>query len=162
MASDYLILIQNVNGESQAQGMTNYIELDSFSWGASNAASIGNSGLSGGKASAHDFTCSFNLDKSSFQIVQNVFVGQHLDSVTFAGRKTGGGDNPFTYLQLTFTNCYLTSVSCGGGSSGIPPMSLSFAYEAMKWEYYTQDSATGAVTLAGSAGYNLAQAAKSS
>jgi len=32
MASDYYVLLDGVNGESQAVGMTNYIELDSFSF----------------------------------------------------------------------------------------------------------------------------------
>jgi len=48
MASDYYLLIQGVTGESQAVGMTNYIELDSFSFGASNPADVGGKGLSAG------------------------------------------------------------------------------------------------------------------
>ena len=36
MASDYYLLIEGVTGESQASDMTNYIELESFSFGASN------------------------------------------------------------------------------------------------------------------------------
>ena len=55
MASDAYLLIDGINGESQAQGMTNNIELDSFSFGASNPADVGGKGLSAGKCSLSDF-----------------------------------------------------------------------------------------------------------
>ncbi len=41
MPSDYYVLIDQVTGESQAQDMQNYIEVQSFSFGASNPADIG-------------------------------------------------------------------------------------------------------------------------
>ena len=41
----HYLLIDGINGESQAQGMTNNIELDSFSFGASNPADVGGKGL---------------------------------------------------------------------------------------------------------------------
>jgi type VI secretion system secreted protein Hcp len=72
MASDYYLLITGVNGESQAQGMTNNIELDSFSFGASNPPDVGGGGLSGGKCSLSDFSFSCALDSSSFQMLTNL------------------------------------------------------------------------------------------
>ena len=69
MASDYYLLIDGVTGESQAVDMTNYIELDSFSFGASNPADVGGKGLSAGKASLSDFSFSCGLDSASFQIL---------------------------------------------------------------------------------------------
>ena len=58
MASDYYLLIDKINGESQAQGMAKNIELDSFSFGASNPADVGGGGLSAGKCSLSDFSFS--------------------------------------------------------------------------------------------------------
>jgi len=59
MASDAYLLIDTVEGESVAQGMTKNIELDSFSFGASNPADVGGGGLSSGKCSLSyfSFTC---------------------------------------------------------------------------------------------------------
>ena len=36
---------------------------------------------------------------------------------------------PYNYLVATLTNCYITSHSTGGGSSGMPTQSVSIAYE---------------------------------
>jgi len=161
MPTDAYLLIAGVNGESQAQGMTNNIELDSWSWGASNPADIGNKGLSAGKPSLADFTCSFSLDAASYQIVKNLVNGTHVATATFTGRKTGGGGNPYNYLIITMTNCFVTNFSTGGGASGTPSASLSLAYEQIQYQYYTQDSSSGQTTNAGTVTYNIAQVAQS-
>lgn len=155
MASDYYLLIDGVTGESQAVGMTNYIELDSFSFGASNPADVGGKGLSGGKASLSDFSCTFGMDSASYQVLKNLYNGTHIATCTFVGRKTGGGGTPFTYLKSIMTNCYITSHGTGGGSTGIPSQSVSIAYEQIEFQYYTQDTSSGAVTQAGAATYNI-------
>ncbi|HMD97121.1 MAG TPA: type VI secretion system tube protein Hcp [Terriglobia bacterium] len=161
MPSDYYLLIAGVNGESQATGMTNNIELDSWSWGGSAPSDVGNKGLSAGKPSFADFTCSFSLDAASFQLVANLSNGTHIANATFSGRKTGGGANPYIYLVITLTNCFVTSFSTGGGSSGTPSASMSISYEQVQYQYYTQDTSSGAVTLAGQSTYNIGQVATS-
>jgi type VI secretion system secreted protein Hcp len=157
MPSDYYLLVAGVNGETQAQGMTNNIELESWSWGASNPTSLGGKGLAAGKPSVSDFTCSFALEAASFQLTKNLFQGSHIASATFTGRKTGGGGTPYNFLVITMTNCFVTSFSTGGGSSGVPSASLSIAYEAIQYQYYTQDTAKGTVTLAGQSKYDQKQ-----
>lgn len=59
-ASDYLLELGDVKGESKTKfgggggggGSGGQIEVQSFSWGASNPTSIGSSGMSAGKAAA--------------------------------------------------------------------------------------------------------------
>jgi hypothetical protein len=58
-ASDYLLELGDVKGESKAKfggggggGSGGQIEVQSFSWGASNPTSVGSSGMSAGKAVA--------------------------------------------------------------------------------------------------------------
>jgi type VI secretion system secreted protein Hcp len=155
MASDYYLKIDGVTGESQAVGMTDYIELDSFSFGASNPADVGGKGLSAGKASLSDFSFTCALDSASYQILRNLYTGKHVATVTFVGRKTGGDAKPYTYLQSIMTNCFITSHSTGGGASGVPSQSVSLAYEQIEFEYYTQDTSSGSVTMAGKATYNI-------
>jgi type VI secretion system secreted protein Hcp len=155
MASDYYLLIDGVTGESQAEGMTNYIELDSFSFGASNPADVGGKGLSGGKASLSDFTFSCGMDSASYQILKCLYTGTHIAKCTFVGRKTGGDAKPYTYLQVLMTNCFVTNHGTGGGGTGIPSQSVTIAYEQIQYQYYTQDTAAGTVTLAGEATYNI-------
>ena len=162
MPSDYYLLINGVTGESQAANMTNNIELDSWNFGASAPADLGGKGFSAGKPSFSDFTCSFSLDSASYQILQDLCEGTHIASATFTGRKTGGAANPYAYLVVTLTNCFVSGFSTGGGSTGTPSASLSLAYEKIQYQYYTQDTSSGSVTLAGSATYDIKQVAFSS
>ena len=53
------------------------------------------------------------------------------------------------------TNCYITSNSMGGGAQGVPSQSVSIAYEQIEFDYFTQDTSSGAVTQAGAATYNI-------
>ena len=157
MPSDYYLQITGVNGESQAEGMTDYIELDSFSLGASSPADVGGKGLSAGKPSLSDFSFTCAMDSASYQILKDLYNGQHIATSTFVGRKTGGGGTPYTYLQVIMSNCFITSHSTGGGSTGVPTQSVSIAYEQIEFQYYTQDTASGQVSLAGNATYDIAK-----
>lgn len=161
MPSDYYLLLTGVNGESQAQGMAKNIELESWGFGAVNPADIGGQGLSAGKVSLSDFTCSFSLDSASPTILIDLYTGKPIATATFTGKKAGGGTTTYNYLIVTLTNCYVTSFTTGGGSSGVPTASMSLAYEQIKYEYFTQDSKSGQTTNAGNATYNIAMVLQS-
>ena len=153
MASDYRLHINGVKGESQEE--PDFIELDSFSFGASNPADVGGKGLSAGKCSLSDFSFTCALDSASWQILKDLYKGTHVDESVFKGYKAGGDGKTYRYLEVTMTNCYITAQSTGGGSSGLPSQSISLAYEQIKYEYFTQDTSTGQVTSAGTAQYNI-------
>lgn len=157
MASDYYLVIDTINGESKNPNFANGIELDSYSFGASNPADVGGGGLSAGKCSLSDFSFTCALDSASYQIVKNLYSGTHVPTCTFKGKKAGGGNTTYVYLTCILTNCYITSHSTGGGSQGVPSQSVSIAYEQIEYQYYTQDTATGQVSLAGNATFNIGQ-----
>jgi len=161
MATDAYLLMDSITGESQATGMTNNIELDSFSFGASNAADIGGKGLSGGKCSLSDFSFTCAVDQASYQILKALYNGTPLGTCTFSLRKSTGATNPYTYLSVVMTNCYVTSNSIGGGGVGPPTQSVSIAYEQINYQYYTQDSSSGAVQQAGAATYSIVKTLQS-
>jgi len=155
MASDYYLLINGVNGESQNTQMPKNIELDSFSFGATNPADVGGKGLAAGKCSLSDFSFSCALDSSSWQIVKDLYSGAHVSSAVFTGMKAGGGGSTYKYIVVTMTNCFITSHSTGGGAQGVPSQSCSLAYEQIAFEHFTQDTSTGSTTSAGTATYNV-------
>jgi type VI secretion system secreted protein Hcp len=161
MPSDYYLQIGSsgsagaVTGESVNPNFTGQIELDSFSFGASNPADVGGAGLSAGKCSLSDFSFTCALDSSSWQIVKDLYAGTHLDTCVFSGNKAGGGGSTYMYIQVTMTNCYLTSQSTGGGSQGVPSQSVSIAYAQIEYQYYTQDTTKGTTTSAGTATYSI-------
>jgi len=160
MPSDYYLLVSGVNGESQAQGMTNYIDILSWSWGGSNPTiiSAASMGLSAGKPVLSDFTCTFMVDASVYQLVANMVRGTHIQNCTFVGRKTGGDGTPYKYFIITLTNCFIDNFGTSGDSTGVPQASLSIAYGSIQLQYFTQDTSTGGVTLAGQANYDVQQA----
>jgi type VI protein secretion system component Hcp len=160
MASDYYLLLTGIEGETEAEGMTNAIGLQSWTFSARSDADMGGSGLSAGKPDHSDFICSFDLDKASFQLITNLHKGTHIDSATFSGRKTGGNATPYTYLVVTLTKVFVTGFNTGGGSTGTPVANLSLAYQKIQYQYYTQGT-DGTVTLAGESSYDrkLLQAA---
>jgi type VI secretion system secreted protein Hcp len=160
MPSDYYVKIDGVEGESKAQGMSNNIELESFSFGASNPAQIGGGGLSAGKASLSDFSFTSLLDSSSAPLLNNLFKGQHINSVVFTGRKSGSGATPVTFLTVTMNKCYVTGFSTGGGSTGVPSQSVSLAFQEIKYEYKVQTD-TGATQAKGAATYDIAKVQQS-
>lgn len=157
MPSDYYIKLDGIKGESQASEMTDNIEVLNWSFGASNPASLGGKGLAAGKASLSDFSFGCDLDSSSYQVVNNLTKGTHIKEVVFTGRKTGGGGTPYKYLVITMNNCYVTAFSTGGGSQGVPQAQISIAFDTIKYQYYTQDTTSGSVTLAGEANYDIKQ-----
>jgi type VI secretion system secreted protein Hcp len=157
MPSDCYLLIKGVSGESQAANMTNNIELESWSFSARNEPYLGGKGLAAGKAALQDFSCSFSLDSASVQILYNLCAGTHIETVTFTGRKTGGGETPYTYLVVTLTNCMVTSFSTGGVAAGTPAANLALAFQVIQYQYYTQDTVSGSVTLAGQSQYDIKQ-----
>jgi len=157
MPSDYYLKIDKVEGESVAKGMEKQIELDSWSFGISSPSDVGGGGLSAGKPSCSDLSFSFALDKASPPILAALCKGTHIATVVFTGRKTGGGGQPYNYLVITLTNCFVTGYSLGGGAQGVPSASSSVAYEQIQYEYFLQDTVQGTTTNAGTATYNIGQ-----
>lgn len=155
------ILLKGIDGESKTVGKDKNIECESYSFGASNPANLGSNGLSGGTVSLSDFSFTCEVDASSAQILNQLYNGKPVDSAVFTLQESGGGANPYDYITVTFTNCYITSHSMGGGQQGKPTQSVSFAYEQIQYAFSTQNSADGSVQNAGNATYNIATATTS-
>ena len=72
MASDYLLEIEGVKGESQDDKHKETIEISSFSWGLSNAGSFQSGGGGGaGKANFQDIHFTTTVSKASPKKAKN-------------------------------------------------------------------------------------------
>jgi type VI secretion system secreted protein Hcp len=157
--SAFINLGSQIKGESKT--MAGCIELESYSFGASNPANLGSNGLSGGTVSLSDFSFTCEVDASSGAILSQLYNGKPVDSAVFSLVESTGAAQAPPYLTVTFTNCYITSHSLGGGSQGKPSQSVSFAYEQIAYAFSTQASADGSVSNAANATYNIATATTS-
>lgn len=141
MSSDYLLELDGIKGESLDEKHKDKIEIDSFSWGVSNAGNMGRGGGGGtGKADFQDLTFTKETDKSSPLLVKAAASGEHIKKAVLTARKAGGKGGQVEYFKITLEDVMVSSFTTGGnsGSSSIPIDSFSLNYTKMKYEYMPQ------------------------
>jgi len=140
MASDIFAKIGDIKGESLDDKHKDEIEVLSFSWGVSNAGSMGSgSGGGEGKATFHDLSFTHNIDKASPVLMQSCATGVHMKDATITHRKAGKGQQE--YLVVKMTDVIITSVTHGGtgGGDGVPHTeNVSLAFAKVDVEYKPQ------------------------
>ena len=166
MAFDTYLKISgpDVEGESLAKGMENWIEVFSFSWGASNPTTVGTTsgGLSAGKASVSSFNIMKKQEKSSTNLFSRCCTGQHYDKAVVEMRKATGLDGgQKTFMKYTFENVFVESIQWSGSTGGddTPTESVSFAFAKVTMEYSKQDM-KGDTKPAGTASYDVTKVTK--
>ena len=117
-------------------------EIYSFSWGASNPATIGSgtTGAGGGKVSISSFNIMKKSDGASPTLFLNCCKGQHFDKAHVVMRKAGG--TALEYLKYDFEEVYLDSIQWSGSSGGddTPTESCSFSFGKVDIKYTPQDA----------------------
>lgn len=130
-----------IEGETTVVGREKQIEVDSFSWGISNAADIstGSGGLRGGKPNLSQLTMAKATDKSTPGIMKAVAAGTRYDKITLDVTKPLGRDRkPTAYLTIELRNAVFTSYEIAGsdGSDQLPFESIMITYEAFRITYF--------------------------
>jgi len=84
MAFDTYIKIETVDGEATQAKHEKWIEIYSFSWGASNPTTIGpgSGGLSAGRVSVSSFNIMKKTEASSAKLFAACCAGQHFPTAT--------------------------------------------------------------------------------
>ncbi|HMF38065.1 MAG TPA: type VI secretion system tube protein Hcp, partial [Isosphaeraceae bacterium] len=92
MAYDTFLTIETVTGEATQANHPGWIEIYSFSWGASNPTTVGSgsSGLSAGKASVSSFNIMKKTELSSCKLFAACCAGQHYKDATVEMSKATG------------------------------------------------------------------------
>jgi type VI secretion system secreted protein Hcp len=139
MASDFLLEIDGIKGESKDKIHKDTIEVDSFSWGISNAGSHAtNAGGGAGKASFQDvhFTCP--VGKASTNLALSCASGKHIKKAVLYVRKQGETQQDYYVLTLEdlLVSTYMSGDAAGGSS--IPTDQFSLNYAKIKYEYKPQ------------------------
>ncbi len=117
MASDIFAKLGDIKGESLDAKHKDEIEVLSYSWGVTNAGSMGHgSGGGEGKATFHDLSFVHNVDKASPVLMQACATGAHLKEATITHRKAGKGQHE--YLIVKMNDVIVTGVTHGGSGDG--------------------------------------------
>ncbi|MGH9350092.1 MAG: Hcp family type VI secretion system effector [Vicinamibacterales bacterium] len=154
MPSDTFLKLGDIKGESIDSKHKGEIEISSWSWGVSNAGSIGmGSGGGTGKASFHDLSFAHTVDKASPTLLLACSKGTHFPEATLTARKSGGGQQEFIIMKLT--EVLVTSVQLGGGD-GSAQESVTLQFGKVELEYSPQKP-DGSLDAAVSYKYNIAE-----
>ena len=151
-AADYFLKLDGIDGESADSKHKGDIDLQSFSWGASNAGSFSAGGGGGsGKVSMQDFHFVMNMNKASPKLMLTCATGEHIKKAVLVCRKAGTEQQE--YLKVTFSDVlvssYQTGASAGGGSGPTDQISLNFAKVEFEYKEQKVDGSLGGAIKAG-------------
>ena len=126
VAADYFLKLDpKVEGESADSKHKGEIELESWSFGVSNASSaLQGGGAGSGKSVPLDFNATKKTDKSTPRLAQAVATGDHFKSAIITVRKAGGTQQE--YLTITLSDVFISSYQAGGSGGGSPANGVDF------------------------------------
>lgn len=139
MSGDIFLKIDGIEGESTDDKHSGEIQLETVSWGASNAASFNYGGGGGtGKVTMQDIHFTKVIDKASTKLFLACCKGDHIASATLTFRKAGGDQQE--YFTVKLKDLMISNITwsdhAGGGSLAQEQSSLAFT--EIKFEYKEQ------------------------
>ena len=144
MAFDAFLKLDGIKGESQDHKHKGEIDIESFSWGASQTGSSHTGGGGGaGKVDVHDIHFVKKIDSSTPLLFVKCAAGEHIKEANFVVRKAGG--EQLEYLKYKFTDVLVSSVmpqgtAHTGGGDEIPTEGLSLNFAKVEIAYQPQGS----------------------
>ena len=139
MAVDMFLKITDVTGESKDKTNGGSIEIESFSWGATQlGASSHGTGAGAGKVSMNDFHFVMRNNSASPTLFLFCANGKHLKEAKLTCRKAGGTQQNF--MIVTLSDVLVSSYQTGGSQGGEVPMDqISLNYSKVEVDYLAQD-----------------------
>jgi type VI secretion system secreted protein Hcp len=153
MAVDLFLKIDGIPGESADKAHKDEIELESFSWGETNAGAAhpGGGGGGAGKVQIQDLHFVARVNKASPTLMLACATGKHLKQAVLTARKAGKGQQEF--LIFKFSDLLVSSFQTGGSAHGdtVPIDQVSFNFGKIEMEYKPQqpDGSLGQSVKAG-------------
>ena len=130
MASDIFLKLDGIAGESIDDKHKNEIEIESFSWGATQSGTIAFGGGAGaGKVQFQGFHFSTRISKASPLMLKACATGEHIKEATITVRKAGG-EQKQDYLFIKMNDVLVSSYQSGGSRGDEGPeeqVALNFA-----------------------------------
>jgi len=159
-AVDYFLKLDGIDGETKQKGHEKEIELESWSFGETNAGTFSAGGGGGaGKVSMQDFHFVMHVNKASPKLFEACATGKHIKTAKLTCRKAGETQQEF--LKVSFSDLLVSSYQTGGsaGSSVVPTDQISLNFAKIEIEYAEQ-GADGKLAASVKTGYDLKLGAK--
>ena len=135
---DYFIKFDGIKGESTDAKHKDEIDVESWSWGETNAGAAGRSGGAGaGKVQMQDFHFVMRLNRASTELAKACATGEHIKEAILTARKAGKDQQE--YLTFKFYDILVSSYQTGGSEgSDVPTDSVSLNYAKIEFAYKAQ------------------------
>jgi type VI secretion system secreted protein Hcp len=152
VASDYLLKLEGIKGESTDAKHKDEIEIESFSWGATQPGSFSTGGGGGaGKVAFQDIHFTSRVSVASPNLMVACASGQHIKIATLTVRKAGKDQQEYYIIKLS--DNLVSSYQSGGseGSNALPVDQFSINFSKIEFEYKSQkpDGSLGAPVKGG-------------
>jgi type VI secretion system secreted protein Hcp len=157
---DAYLKIAGADGESEDDAHKGWMQLESYSFGATNSgtAALG-SGMGHGKVAMGDFSFTPKGDTAAPILFLKTCGGDHIPEATLELQKTGG--TKMIYFRVTFTDLVLSSCQLSGHSGAeVPNTGVSFNFAQIKLESIAQNTKGGGVGKTVTAGWNVKEGKK--
>jgi type VI secretion system secreted protein Hcp len=153
-AVDYYLKVDSIPGESTDDKHKSEIDVESWSWGAtqSGKASFGGGG-GAGKVSMQDFHFVMRVNKASPKLMLACATGEHIKQAILTCRKAGGEQQE--YMKVTMSDILVSSYQTGGSAGDtIPVDQIALNFAKLEFEYKPQ-KADGTLDAPVKTGYDL-------
>ena len=151
VASDYLLKLEGIKGDSLDAKHRDEIEIESFSWGATQPDGFASGGGGPGKASFQDIHFTTRVNVASPNLMVACASGQHIKEATLTVRKAGEDQREYYIVKLS--DNVVSSYHSGGseGSNALPVDQFSLNFAKIEVEYKSQrpDGSLGATAKGG-------------
>jgi type VI secretion system secreted protein Hcp len=154
MAFDGFLNVDGVPGESTDSKHQGWIEILSFSHGATQPSSATASSAGGGtteRVTFDDLTVTKHIDKASAKLHELCASGKHIATVTMQLCRAGG--DKLQYMEVKMEQVIISSVKAAGTATNgspapntpdnLPSESISFNFGKVKWTYTQQKRPDG-------------------
>ncbi|MCK5412140.1 MAG: type VI secretion system tube protein Hcp [Gemmatimonadetes bacterium] len=140
LAVDMFLKIDGIEGESTAAGgHADWIEVESFSWGASRPSTSTGRTRGGGRTSFSDVSVVKKIDAASPNLYLACASGKRYPSATLQIRKAGEG--PMLYMEYRLEDVRISSVSVSHSAGHDEPVEeVTLSYGKIVWTYTPADA----------------------
>ncbi|MBZ5619980.1 MAG: type VI secretion system tube protein Hcp [Acidobacteriia bacterium] len=155
MATDYFLKLSGIKGEAQDAVYKDWIDIFSWSFGATQSGSGGHvgGGSGAGKVNMHDISVSKRTDTSSADLFLKCSNGKHYDEATIVSRKAG--EKPLEFLKIKMQQVLVTSYQLGGShGDDTPTESITLNFTKIFMDYQVQKP-DGSGSPAGQMGWDV-------
>jgi type VI secretion system secreted protein Hcp len=135
---DFFLKLDGIPGDSRDAHHKDEIDLESFSWGETNAVvRPGTGGTGSGKVQLEDLNVVMKLNKASPLLLKACASGQHIKEAVLTARRAV--KQQLEFLVIKMSDVLVSSYQTGGGVSSEPIDHVAFNFGRIELEFRSQN-----------------------